>query len=92
MEIEIKSRSRTKDFIRKLHSKAEDLLFFIIQKTPEKFIPSFLIQWLSGYIEKRTIKLQQEIIRQKWEQATLEKAVQEIRLRQGDIEKAPQED
>jgi len=92
MEIEIKPHSRTKDFFRKLNSKAEDLLFFIIQKLPERFIPSFLMQWLSNYVEKRTMKLQQEIIHQKWEQVTLEKALQEIRLRQGNTEKAPQED
>ena len=92
MEIEIKPHSRTKDFFDKLHSKAEDLLFLIIQKIPERFMPSFLIQWVSNYVEKRTMKLQQEIIRQKWEQVTLEKALQEIRSVQQDIEKAPQED
>ena len=90
MEIEIKPRNKTKEIFHKLHSRFEDLFFSIIQKLPERLIPSFLIEWLSNYITKRTQQLQQEIIQQKWEQAALEKAVQEIKAsRQQDIEKAP---
>lgn len=91
MNIEIKPRSRAKEFIDNLQSKSEDIMFDVITKVPERFIPSPLMQWLTTYLDRRTQELQQEIIRQQWQKVYLEKAVSEIHNRQ-DTNKAPQED
>lgn len=40
------------------------------------------MEWLDRYTTKRTQELQQEIIRQRWQQVYLEKAVEEIHSRQ----------
>ena len=92
MNIEIKPRNRAKEFFDMIKDKSEDLMFSIITKVPERFIPSPLMQWLTTYLDKRTQELQQEIIRQQWQKVYLEKALSEIHDRQPDINKAPQED
>ena len=79
------------DFPR-LHGKLEDLLFSIIQKLPEKLIPSPLMFWLDRYLDKRISQLQQEIIKQRWQQDALEKAVSDIRSINKDAKKAPPKD
>lgn len=78
MNIEIKPRNLIKEFFNNFHSKLEDILFSIVQKLPESLIPSFLMTWLDRYTTKRTQQLQQEILRQQWQQIYLEKAVEEI--------------
>ena len=55
---------------------------------PERFIPSFLMKHIEHYIDKRTQALQQQIIKQRWQQLALEKAVADIH----DKKKAPQEE
>lgn len=92
IDVEIKDRNKFKEFFQNLHSKLEDLLFSIIQKLPEKIIPSSLMNWLDRYTTKRISQLQQEIIKQRWQQDTLEKAVSEIRSINQDAKKAPSED
>ena len=92
IEIEIKPRNRAKEFFDMIKDKSEDLMLSIITKLPERFIPSPLMQWLTAYLDRRTQELQQEIIRQQWQKAYLEKAVAEIHNRQQDTNKAPQED
>ena len=92
MNIEIKPRSRAKEFFDMIKDKSEDLMFSIITKVPERMIPSPLMQWLTAYLDRRTQELQQEIIRQQWQKVYLEKAVAEIHDRQPDTNKAPQED
>ena len=88
INIELKSRNKIQKFFHTTQSKLEDLLFSIIQKLPEPLIPSFLINWIESYINKRTKQLQQEIIRQQWQQIHLEKAVEEIHENQNK-KKAP---
>lgn len=83
MNIEIRPENKTHKFFRKFHSKSEDILFSIIQKVPESLIPSPIMEALDRYIDKRTRKLKEEIIRQKWQQIYLEKVAEEIRGRQG---------
>lgn len=90
IDIEIQRPNRIKDFFKKLSSKSEDLLFFIIQKIPERFIPGFVINWLNRYVEKKTREIQVQIIRQKWQKMYLEKAVEQIR--QQDEKNAQSED
>ena len=78
IDIEIKPRSRAKENLNKMQNKMEDILFNILLKIPEKYIPTFLLRATEAYIAKRTQELQQQIIKQKWHQASLEKIVLEI--------------
>ena len=88
IEIELKDRSRTKEFFHKLHNKSEDMMFSIIQKLPDKFIPSFLISWMGRYTDKRINELQRSIIKDRWTQVSLEKVVDKIQPA-AVLEKAP---
>lgn len=89
IDIEIKDRNRLKEFFQNLHNKAEDLLFAIISKLPEKFIPASLLSWLDHYLDKRISKLKQESIKQTWKNMYLQSAVDEIRTKQQGTKKAP---
>ena len=88
INIELKPRNKLKEFFHELCSKLEDSIFNIIIKVPERFIPSFLMKHIEHYIDKRTQALQQQIIKQRWQQVALEQAVSDIREKK----KAPQED
>lgn len=68
------------------------MLFSIISKLPERFIPSPLMNWLDWYTTKRISQLQQQIIKQRWQQDTLEKAVDEIRTKKQATKKTPSDD
>lgn len=87
IEIEIKARNKFKEFFHKVRNKSEDLLFSIIQKFPERFIPSFLMSWLGRYTDRRINQLKQEQIKATWQKMYLEKAVKQIHK-----DKAPTED
>ena len=76
--IEIQKPNCFKDMLHKIHSKSEDLLLFIVQKTPEKMIPGFLVKWMESYTTKRLATLKQEIIRKRWQTMELEKTVDNI--------------
>ena len=78
MDIEIKPKNKTKEFLSNLHDKLEDILFFLIRMTPDKFIPQSIMTWFENYLDKRSKELQQEIIHQQWRQVHLERAVKEI--------------
>lgn len=82
IDIEIKKCSRIKDFFHKLHSKLEDMMFSIIQKLPEKFIPRFLMKWLERYTTKRINELKQQSIIQTWRNMYLQKVIDDISNRQ----------
>ena len=82
INIEIKKRSRVKEYFRKLHSRSEDLLFKFIMKLPDRFIPSFIINWLDRYTTKRINQLKQQNIKQTWKNTYLQKVVDEINNRQ----------
>lgn len=92
IDIELKDRNRLKEFFQNFHSKAEDLLFTIISKLPEKLIPSPLMNWLDRYTTKRISQLQQQIIKQRWQRNTFERAVEDIRSINHDTKKAPSDD
>lgn len=78
INIEIKKPNRFKDLLNKIYSRLEDLLFFIIKRTPDKIIPDFLMKWLEKYTEKRLLQLKQEVIRNRWRTVELEKSVDKI--------------
>ena len=92
IDIELKDRNPIKEFFQNLHSKLEDMLFSIIQRIPDKFIPHWLMNWLDRYTTKRISQLQQQIIKQRWQQDTLERAVEDIRSINQDTKKAPSDD
>jgi len=46
------------------------------------------MNWLDNYLNKRTQQLQQELIRQQWQKVYLEKAVEQLNIKQ-DKKKAP---
>lgn len=92
IDIEIRDPDKIIEFFQNLHSKAEDLLFAIITKLPEKLIPSPFMKWLDRYTTKRISQLQQQIIKQRWRQDTLERAVKDIRSINQDTKEAPSED
>lgn len=78
IDIEIKERSKVKDFFHKLHNKLEDIMFEIIQRIPEKLLPNFLMKLLNNYTTKRIAELKQQITKDRWKEIGLEKAVNEI--------------
>ena len=82
IDIEIKKRSRIKEFIHKIYSKLEDIAFTIIMHLPERFVPHFLMKWLDKYTTKRISQLKQQTIKQTWRKLSLEQAVNEISNRQ----------
>ena len=82
IHIEIKERSRLKEFFHKLHSKLEDLCFNIIMKIPDRLIPSALMNWIDRYTTKRINQLKQQNIKNTWKNMYLQKAVDEISNRQ----------
>ena len=84
IDIELKKRSPVKELFRKLHSTSEDLLFKLIMKLPEEFIPSALMEWLDRYTTKRINQLELQNVKQTWRNVYLQKAVDEISNRQQD--------
>lgn len=82
IDIEIKKRSIVKEFLHKLHSKLEDLFFKIIMRTPDRFIPSALMNCLDRYTTKRINQLKQQNIKQTWRNLYLQSAVDDITNRQ----------
>lgn len=87
--IDLKPRNPLSECLHKSHSKAEDLLFSIIQHLP--VVPSFLANWLERYMDKRIAELQQETIKQQWDKISLEQVVDDIHDRQQNTKKAPSE-
>lgn len=92
IDIEIKDRNKTKEFFHKLHSKLENILFSIIQKLPDKYIPQWLMNFLSRYLDKRIRELKQQSIKMTWQNMYLQDAVNDIHKKQQGIKKAPSED
>jgi REP element-mobilizing transposase RayT len=82
MDIEIRPHSKIKTSLNRLHSKAEDLMYNIILKIPERFIPAPIMEWLNRYTTKRINQLKQETIRQTWRKLYLQQALDEISQRQ----------
>lgn len=89
IDIEIKDRSRTKEFFHKLHNKLEDMLFSTVQKIPDKFLPNWLMNKLEKYLDKRISQLKQESIKATWRNMYLQSAADNIHSRQQDTKKAP---
>lgn len=78
INIEIQKQNRFKDFFHKIFNHFEDMIFFIIQKIPERFIPHWLMDCLAHYTNKRINQLKQQIIRNRWHSVELEKAIDQL--------------
>ena len=92
IDIELKDRNHVKECFHKLHSKLEDIAFSIIQRIPEKFLPHWLMNWLSRYLDKRISELNQQSIKMTWQNMYLQNSLTEIHNRQQDTKEAPSED
>lgn len=79
IDIKLKDCSWTKDFFHKLHSRLEDILFSIVQRIPEKFLPHWLMNKLEKYLDKRIRELKQQSIQMTWKNMYLQNAVDNIR-------------
>jgi len=79
MNIEIKDHSRIKEFFHRLHSRLEDMMFSIIQRIPEKFLPHWFMNWFEKYLDKRINELKQESIKMTWKNMYLQSAVDDIK-------------
>lgn len=90
ININLKKPDRFKELLNTLHDRFEDLMFSIILKIPEKFIPSFLMEWLDTYTTKRIHALERENIRQQWKTVYLQDAVKSIQYQSK--EKVPTEE
>lgn len=88
INIEIKPKNKIHEFFHTVHDKSEDILFSIIQKVPEAFIPAPIMEWLNKYIDRRTQEIDEELIRMQWQQVYLEEALEEIHEKQNK-KKAP---
>ena len=76
--IDIKKRNKVKELFTKIGSKAEDALFDLISKLPEKLIPGLVMNWAERYLDKRMAELQYEQVKSNWNIVDLEKAVEEL--------------
>ena len=92
MDIEIKDHNRLKELLHSLHSKLEDLMFAVVQRLPEAYIPSFLMEWLDRYTTNRLNELKQQTIHQTWRNLYLEKAATDISNRQQNKKETPSEE
>jgi hypothetical protein len=53
-------------------------MFSVVQRFPERLIPSPIMDWLDHYTTKRIDQLRQQSIKQTWRNMSLENAVNEI--------------
>lgn len=88
INIEIKKRNPIKEFFHNLQSRLEDILFFIIQKLPDKFIPHWLMNRFEKYLDKRISELKQESIKMTWRNMYLQNSLTEIHNRQQNTKEA----
>ena len=75
IDIEIKKCNPIKEFFHRLYSHPEDMLFSIIQEIPEKYIPCWLMEWLSRYLDKRISELKHQFIKITWQDMYLQSAL-----------------
>lgn len=89
MNYKITPRNRIKDIFRKIHSIFDNLIFWIIENIPQKFLPDPVLILLNDYLEKRVRELQHETIRQAWDIAYLKKELEKLKQAKN---KAPSEE
>ena len=90
--IELKKPNRLKEFFHRCYNRIEDILFFIISKLPEKFIPEPLMLFMDKYTSKRIAELKHQLIKNNWRTVALEKVVVDISKVQRSHEKSTLDD
>ena len=53
-------------------------MFTIIQRIPERFIPSFVMKHIERYLDKRLNELKSQVIKCRWQEVELQKTVDKI--------------
>ena len=81
VHITVKERNKKEEFFKKLKSKAEDVLFSIITRLPERLLPKCFMRWLEKYLNKRMAELQREQVQANWNKVYMEQAVKELGLK-----------
>ena len=64
--------------IHKIHDRLENLMFAIIQRIPERFIPPFAMNLIERYLDKRLNELKSQVIKCRWQEVELQKTVDKI--------------
>lgn len=60
----------------KSKSRLEDVLFSIMLKIPEHYLPSFFMNWIERYTNKRIAELNHSIIKDTWKIIELKKSIE----------------
>lgn len=89
MDIKLNDSNQIKDFFRMVHSRLENIAFFIIRQMPEKFLPHWFIDSLDKYLDRRISELEHESIKMTWRNLYLQKSITEIHNSQQIIKEAP---
>lgn len=74
MQYIIKPINKFHQALKKIKSKLENIFLSILICIATFTHYKKLASWIEKYVQKNTFKLQQEIIRQKWDLVTLDKA------------------
>ena len=78
MEYTIKKESKFQKALKQVRSKSEDVFLSGIMFLAKISKSEKLSRWIERYTEKKMQQLQQEIIRQRWDLITLQKASEAI--------------
>lgn len=78
INIEITKPNRFKDFFHKIFNHLEDMMFSIVQKIPDRFIPQWVMTLLEHYTDKRIAQLKHQLISNRWRNADLEDVLKQI--------------
>lgn len=78
MDYIIKKESKFQKALKQVHSKSEDVFLSGVMFLAKISKSEKLSRWIEKYTEKKMQQLQQEIIRQRWDLITLQKASEAI--------------
>lgn len=78
MEYTIKKESKFQKALKQVRSKSEDVFLSGVMLLAKISKSKKLSRWIERYTEKKMQQLQQEIIRQRWDLITLQKASEAI--------------
>lgn len=82
MQYEIIRESKIKQVSKKIHSWFEDSLLSVLMFLARILHSEKLNQWIASYTQKKIQRMQQELIKMKWNKIPLDKAVQSIHEKQ----------
>lgn len=86
INIEVKDQNKKQDILKKIQSKAEDVLLWLVEHLPEKMTPRFLMNWFEKYLNRRKAELEREIVKANWNKTYLEIAVNELHEKNGTVD------